>query len=191
LGRRRQRRARNRSAVGGLSLVELSPLTRRAYSSPSDECAADSHRPGKRRPRGYSAARGYGRHRAVPQLIGVLPFHWARKWSWRVGVPKQSPCPMSASNRAASSLEVCWEAPSIAARAPSTDGSRSSPLAPRAGMQPPSSGPVMTAWRSSATYGKDDRGGICAHCEPMAHAGGSLASGAGEGPSYRPDAVVL
>src|SRR5271166_2819097 len=74
---------------------------------------------------------------------------------------------MSARSSVTSSAAAARNAALIAALASATVGSISRPRG-TASVQPPTSGSVITACRSTAAWGRNDRGGgRLAHCEPI------------------------
>src|SRR5271157_1226162 len=73
---------------------------------------------------------------------------------------------MSARSSVASSAAAARNASLIAALASATVGLISRPRG-AASVQPPTSGSVITACKSTAAWGRNDRGGRLAHCEPI------------------------
>src|SRR5271166_3505194 len=73
---------------------------------------------------------------------------------------------MSARSSVSSSSDAARNASLIADLASATVGLISRPRG-AASVQPPTSGSVITACRSTAAWGRNDRGGRLAHCEPI------------------------
>src|SRR5271157_1438524 len=73
---------------------------------------------------------------------------------------------MRARTSVASSSDAVLKASSMASAASEAVGSMSG-FRGNASVQPPTSGSVISACRSTAAWGRNDRGGRLAHCEPI------------------------